>query len=170
MTVFRLCASDDDYAKASLFILERRRDLHPAFTTLDMVALLYSYATDGHLFVAEKDDGELIAASAYYRGTPERDHEDKRVAFVDLVIMDRRFRGSRVFMAGLKSLVDHIAAEYPEIEEMRFAALADNAYICKLYAKFAQFSCMREGAIGQEMIFSEKIARFGSTLGKYYSL
>ncbi|XID91398.1 GNAT family N-acetyltransferase [Paenibacillaceae bacterium WGS1546] len=170
MTVFRRCAGDEDYAKASLFILERRHDLHPAFTTLDIVALLYSYITDGHLFVAEKDDGGLIAASAYYRGTPELGYEDKRVAFVDLVVVDRAFRGSRVFMAGLKSLVDHVSAEYPEIEEMRFAALADNAYVCKLYAKLARFSGIREGAIGQEMIYSEKIARLGSILGKYDSL
>ncbi|GGE00290.1 hypothetical protein [Paenibacillus nasutitermitis] len=167
MKRFKCCDNDEEFGKVSLFILERKRDLHLSFMTLDIVSMLYTYLTQGHLFIVTDDDNEILGASAYYHGTPERDFMDKDVAFIDLAIMDKPRRGTRLFVSSLMSLVDTIIEKHPEVKELRFAALGENTYLCRLYAKFAAFSYMRDGNIGQEMVFSEGIFQIRDTLKKY---
>ncbi|PYI51360.1 hypothetical protein [Paenibacillus flagellatus] len=167
-THFSRCTTDEDFARASLFVIERKRDLHPSFTTLDAVAFLYDYLTQGHLVqVVDTADNRIVAVSAYYHGSPERQFEDKDVAFIDLALADRSSRGTRVFVNGLRDLADHIAERHPDVDELRFAARADNAYIRNLYAKFSTESYTREGTVGEEVVFCVKINRLRSMLSRY---
>jgi hypothetical protein len=157
-TYFRRCQNDEELAKISLFILNNRHDLHPSYSTLDMVALLYSYITEGILVYTVDDQNKVLGASAYYLGTREHNFEDRHIAYVDIVIVDKTERGTRVFIQGLIYLIDHISHTHPDVEEIQFSALSDNKYICKLYGKFAKASYTRDGAIGEETVFSEKIS------------
>lgn len=59
---------------------------------MDMVALLYSFITEGNLVCIANDDGRVLGASAYHIGTQERNFEDQEVAFVSMAIMDRAGR------------------------------------------------------------------------------
>lgn len=166
-TFFKQCVNDEDFAKVSLFILERRHDLHPSFTTLDMVELLYMYLTQGYLHQGAQADNRIIGASAYFHGTPEREFTDKEVALIDMVILDKTYRGTRLFIHSLKYMVGWIMDEHPEVDELRFAALSENTYLCKLYSKFAKSSYTRDGKIGQETVFFENINKIGTILKKF---
>ncbi len=161
------CVTDDDFAKTSLFLLERKYDLHPSFTTLQMVALIYSYITHGTIFRGVLPDGRTISAAAYYQGTPERDFVDRDIALIDVAILDRPYRGTRSFLYGLRQLIDSIRCRHPEVQEVRFAALSTNDYLCKLYSKFATFVYYREGSAGEESVFSANITRLGDILTRY---
>lgn len=164
---FRPCVSDDDFSKVSLFFLERKYDLHPSFTTLQMVALLYSYITEGSLHQGVLPDGRVILAGAYYHGTPGRNFADKDVALIDSVILDRAYRGTRFFLYSLEYVIDLIRREHPEVNEVRLVALSENAYLCKLYSKFSAFAYKQEGNTGEETVFSENITKIGVTLARY---
>lgn len=164
---FQPCITDEDFAKVSLFILERRRDLHPSFSTIDVVTLVHTYITEGFLYQGADADGRIIAASAYYHGTAEQEYKDRDVAFIDIAILDRAYQGTRSFIRGLKSMVEWIMKEHPEVENVMFAALSENAYVCKLYSKFSKFSHVRDGAIGQEHVFCDKISQIRTVLQKY---
>jgi len=168
MTIhFKRCSSEDDLAEVSLFLLDRRRDLHPSITTLDMVTLLYQYMTQGYLHCGVDRDGRVVGASAYYAGTPEEEFADRTFALIDIVILDKAYRGSRFFLNSLDYMIGTIRKDHPDVEEVRFAALADNRYLCKLYAKFAVFLHSREGTTGTELVFSERIDKLCTTLQKY---
>lgn len=161
------CVSDDDFAKASLFMLAHKRDLHPSYTTLEMVTLIYSYATQGHLLCITDTDNRVIGVAAYYYGTPEQEFRDKDVALVDMAIADKAYRGSRLFIQGLQYLVSTIIEEHPEVQELRLAALAENDYLCRLYSKFTSARSVREGTHGKEIVFCEKINTLRGTLKKF---
>jgi ribosomal protein S18 acetylase RimI-like enzyme len=162
------CTRDEDYAKVSLFLLANRRSLHPSFSTMDTIMMLYSYITDGHLIQVTDTDGRVIAMCAYYLGTPERDYVDQEVAFIDVAIVHPEHRGSRIFIVGLKYTFQSILAAHPEVREIRFAALSENKYVCKLYAKIAKFSHTREGSSGEETVFRAKVDEINAFLTKFY--
>ncbi|MCI3918856.1 hypothetical protein MO973_01245 [Paenibacillus sp. TRM 82003] len=161
------CVADDDFAKASLFMLERKYDLHPSFTTLQMVALIYGYITQGTIFRGELPDGRTISIAAYYQGTPERDFVDKDVVLIDVAILDRPYRGTRSFLHGLDQLIESIRCRHPEVQEVRFSARSANEYLYKLYSKFATFAYSRDGDSGEESVFSANITHLGDMLARY---
>ncbi|WP_181410167.1 hypothetical protein [Paenibacillus sp. tmac-D7] len=163
-TLCRRCSNDDEFAKVSLFFLENRRDLHLSYTTMDTISLLYSYLTQGHLLQATDADNRVIGVLAYYQGTPEEEFKDKEVAFADMVIFDKAHRGTRLFITGLRFWVRELVKEHPEVQELRFAALEENEYLCKLYSKFSETSYRREGMLGKELVFCVKINQIRTIL------
>lgn len=164
---FKHCVTDDDYAGISLFLLERKFDLHQSFTTLQMVTLLYSYITQGYLHQGALPDGRIIVGGGCYIGTPANDFADRNVALIDSVILDKAYRGTRYFFASLQYIIDWIRKTHPEVEEVRLAALSENAYLCRLYAKFASFAYKQEGSVGEETVFAENIDRMGDILSRF---
>ncbi|MFC5700719.1 hypothetical protein ACFPVX_05475 [Cohnella faecalis] len=164
------CVSEDDFAKASLFMLAHKRDLHLSYTTLEMVTLIYSYITQGHLICTIDADHRVVAVGAYYYGTPDQEFQDKDVALLDIAIIDKGFRGSRLFIQGLQYMVNAIGEEHPEVRELRLAALAGNDYLCRLYAKFTSSRFDREGTHGKEVVFCEEMNTLRGTLKKYSRL
>lgn len=161
------CITDDDFAKVCVFVLDHKHDLHRSFSTVDMVEVLYTYVTQGHLVYVEDADNRVIGASAYYHGTPERDFQDKDIAFLDMAVADKAYRGTRLFLTGLQYMVNEIAQEHPEVQEIRLAALADNAYLCRLYSKFTETRYSREGAALEQLVFCVKINKLQGFLNKY---
>ncbi|MBD2846983.1 hypothetical protein IDH44_17435 [Paenibacillus sp. IB182496] len=67
------------------------------------------------------------------------------------ILLARRYRGGRVFRRGLAFLADYLTETHPEVREMRFAALANNAYLCRRYGKFARERGRRDGTIGPDI-------------------
>lgn len=165
---FGRCSSDNDYARIASFMVERRRDLHPSLCTIEMVTMIYRYMTDGHLIYVKDDDGRIVGACAYYLGTPEEDFRDRGTALIDLAILDESLRGSRIFLNGLRYTINSIADSHPEVETVRFCALSDHPYLCRLYAKFARYVGTREGSVGEESVFSEEIGQIRTTLNRLH--
>jgi hypothetical protein len=161
------CVSDEDFAQASLFFIEHKRDLHPAFTTVDTLNILSSYLTQGHLLQTVDSDNRVIGVMAYYQGTPEESFENKQIAFADMAIFDKASRGTRLFVKGLRFWLSEVQKEHPEVEEMRLAALAENRYTCRLYGKFTETSYPREGTVGPEVVFCVKVNRLETILKKF---
>lgn len=161
-----LCASDDDFAQAGLFLLRHMRDVHPSFSTLDTVALLYQYITEGRI-VLVRDGGETVGLGAYYHGTREADVENKAVALIDLALSARAYRGSRVFVEGFGFTVRTIAERHPEVREIRLAAQSANRYLNRLYAKFAAPCGTRNGAWGEETLYAGSVADIASMLSRW---
>ncbi|CAN7247187.1 hypothetical protein [Paenibacillus sp. LjRoot56] len=170
MINYHKCVSDDDFAKASIFMLARKRDLHPAYSTLEMVTLLYSYVTQGHLICAKDAENQVVGIAAYYYGTPEQEFQDTDIALVDVAIADKAYRGSRLFVRGLLYMVNEIIAGGPDVQELRLAALAENDYVCRLYAKFTSARFVREGTHGKEVVFCEKINILRDILTKFNTI
>ncbi|WP_310187791.1 hypothetical protein [Bacillus sp. 3255] len=157
-------------AKVSLFAVENRRELHPSYGTLDMVSLLCSHITQGHLIAIMDSDDNVLGMMTYYQGTPEKDFADQEIAFVNFAIMDKAHRGTRLFVKGLYYMVELIAEAHPNVQELRFNALSENTYICKLYSKFANISHTQESPLGEETVFCVKIHQIRTTLTRLFKV
>lgn len=166
----RRCTHDDDFAKVSLFWLANKHDVHRSFVTLDIVSLLCSYATQGHLLYIADDESRVVAILAYYHGTPEKEFQDKEIVRVDIAILERAYRGTRFFLKGFRSIVDQIMEAHPDAQEFQFVAFSENAYLCRLYSKFAAVSYTRNGELGEETVFCVKIHHLKATLYDLYKV
>jgi len=167
---YKLCQNDSDFAKASLFIMENKWDLHAGFSTLDMVDLLYSYATEGRILMLTDPEERIIAVAAYYIGTPEERFTDRDIAFVDLALTDEAYRGTRLFVRGLTILAEVLQQEPHPIQELRFVAHSDNSYLCRLYRKFTTSSTSREGSLGPETVFYVTFQYLTTILNRYNNI
>ncbi|MGG1552548.1 hypothetical protein [Paenibacillus ferrarius] len=164
---FSFCETDEDFAQFGLFFLAHRRDLHPSYATIYAVTALYSYIADGRILQAKLADGSIAGAVAYFHGTPEQDYQDRQTVLLDLAIADRSLRGSRLFLSGLAELAEHLAAHHPEVEEVHIVTLAENAYLRRLYGKFAQAGPEIEGVLGREVRYQVKISELRGFLSKF---
>ncbi|MEK3883307.1 hypothetical protein [Paenibacillus sp. PL2-23] len=163
----KLCETDNELAMAGVFFLKNRRDLHPSFMTMNVVELLYTYATQGKIVIVLDEAGLIVGLSAFYIGTPEENFQNQDTALIDLAIGDRSYRGSRMFVKGLQFVVQSIVEQNPQVKELRLVAYSSNAYLCRLYAKFMNKGGQREGQLGQETVFFTSIAQIKTILGKY---
>lgn len=171
MTIIcKSCVSDDDYAKVSLFALKHKHEMHPSFFTLDMVASLVTYMMQGHLLFTENESGKVTGISAYYHGTPEEQFQNRHVAMLDMAIIDRTYRGSRIFAKGLQFMIGQISVNHPEVEELHFKTLADHVYLRNMYSKIAAETGTRDGAVGKETFFCVKLHRLKATLMNRYKV
>jgi hypothetical protein len=169
-TYVKRCVSDEALADVSLFAIENRHELHPSFGTLDMVSLLCSHITEGHLIYITNDDNRVLGMMTYYHGTPEKEFADKEIAFVNFAIMDRAYRGTRLFAKGLYYMVELIIEAHPEVQELRFNALSENDYLCRLYSKFARASHTQESKLGEETVFCVKTHQLTTTLSRFFKV
>ncbi|MNQ85072.1 hypothetical protein D3C85_1002200 [compost metagenome] len=169
-TYCQRCVSDEALAKVSLFAIENRRELHPSYGTLDMVSLLCSHITQGHLIYIFDTDHRVLGMMTYYHGTPEQEFEDKEMAFVNFAIMDRAYRGTRLFAKGLYYMVELIIEDHPDVQEISFKTLSENAYLCRLYSKFAHVSHTQDSKLGEETVFCVKIHHLRSTLTRFFHI
>ncbi|WP_166238511.1 hypothetical protein [Paenibacillus turpanensis] len=167
-TYIKRCTSDEALAKASLFAIENRHALHPSFGTLDIVSLLCSHITQGHLIYITDEDNRVLGMMTYYHGTPDKNFEDTEVAFVNFAIMARAYRGTRLFVKSLYYMVELITEAHPDVRELRLNALSENTYLCRLYSKFAHASHTQESALGEETVFCVRIHQIKSILMRLF--
>ncbi|MBB6635260.1 hypothetical protein [Cohnella thailandensis] len=154
---YSLCVTDDDFARASLFILDNRRDLHPAYDVLSTVSMLYQSIAEGHLVKAENEAGQLIGLSIYQLRKRMDEKGERTVAFAGIAAADRNYRGSRIFVGGLKYMTSTIKEKHPEAAEFELAAFSDNRYLCELYSKFARKVGTEEHELGEMSIYRATI-------------
>lgn len=131
-----------------------------------MVTLLYGYMSDGQLHYGMDDDGRIVGASGFYIEPPEEGVRDRGSVLIDVGIIDKNRRGTRLFLKGMQYMIGHISENHPEVEVVRLCALSDNPYLCRLYAKFAGFEGTREGSVGQESVFSGEIRQIRYILNR----
>jgi hypothetical protein len=170
MAYFKRCSTDDEFARVCLFAVENKRDMHPSFDTLDMVSTLCSYMTEGHMLYAANEHHQVVGMLGYYHGTPEADFKDKEIVFAEASIIDRAYRGTRLFARGLRFMAEQFIESHPEVQEIRLKALSENVYTSRLYSKFATSSYTQEGPIGEETVFCVKLDDLRSTLHRLYKV
>ncbi|MFC4597751.1 hypothetical protein [Cohnella hongkongensis] len=167
MTIrFGRCVEEEEFAKVSLYMIERRRDLHPSLCTIDMVTLLYGYMTEGQLHYGMDEEGRVVGVSGFYIEPPEEGVRDRGCVLIDVGIVDKERRGTRLFLKGMQHMIDHVSEHHPEVGVVRLCALSESSYLCRLYAKFARFEGTREGSVGQESVFSGELRQIRDILNR----
>lgn len=151
----RRCESDEDYAQFTLFFLRHRADFNPTFTLADALHHIVGTIDSTHILLVINTQNQVMGWS-YYRfidadGNPDAEGE---TVFVDSIIIAEELRRSRTFYQGFRDMVQQVARENSHVQSMQFHAETDNAYLNRLYSKFASVIDQTEGFFSSENIYA----------------
>ncbi|MFF2483838.1 GNAT family N-acetyltransferase [Paenibacillus sp. NPDC058071] len=141
------CLCDDDFASFARFYIAHSREFHSQYSLPDALLYVLDSLSSFRLMLLDNKDGQLSAFILYQ-------YEDNGAAvFIDSAILASPYRSSRVFFLGFRDIVKQIGVENGNASRMRFHALADQAYLNRLYSKFARRIGEREGTNGHENVY-----------------
>ncbi|MBW7475863.1 GNAT family N-acetyltransferase [Paenibacillus oenotherae] len=156
MTIhYRLCRTDEDFVRFTLFFIRHRKDFSADFSLSDTLMHALETIPSSHILLIAGSSDETIGWGMYRYVTADYEpHPEGEIVFVDSVVIGEKYRSSRLFVSGFRQLANHIAAENRHVRTFQFFALQDNPYLTRLYSKFAAIIGQREGYHGVENIFS----------------
>lgn len=159
----RRCESDEDYARFTLHFIRNRTEFSSRFLLMDALEYVMHSFQQSHTLLLEGEDGKLCGWVQYRYIEEEEENAPPGsrgdIAFVESVAINPEHRRSRAFFKGFRDLVGRIACENGRVKAVHFHALADNAYLNRLYAKFARPIGEREGYGGTENVYAADINR-----------
>lgn len=132
-----ICNKDEDFQRCMTYMLETKRTADPGLRTADAYAAMLRVLTYGTLLRLEDEQGQVIGIVGYTIGTPQRDYEDRDVAYVEYCLAAPSRHGTRFFLQGLTVLVQTIQEQHPEAVYLSLAAAENHRLNNRLYAKFA---------------------------------
>ncbi len=141
------CLCDDDYASFARFYIAHSREFHHQYSLPDALLYVLDTLSSSRLMLLDNEEGQLSAFIQY------RYEDNSAAVFIDSAILDRRYRSSRVFFSGFRDIVRQIGIENGDASRVTFHALADHAYLNRLYGKFARRTGEREGTNGRENVY-----------------
>ncbi|WP_400164410.1 GNAT family N-acetyltransferase [Brevibacillus sp. TJ4] len=162
---FRSCTTDADLAQFTLAFIRQRSDFNSLFRLVDVLAMMLETLPDSLVILLEDEAGRTIGW-IHYQYLNEELLPDPRgeVAFINSVILAEPYRSSRTFFHGFRRLAAHIREENSAVKEVRFFAQTENAYLNRLYAKFASIVEHRDGYHGPEHVYATDFSRLLSYL------
>lgn len=162
---FRSCTTDADLAQFTLAFIRQRSDFNSLFRLVDVLALMLESLPDSRVILVE-DEADRTIGWIHYQYLNAELLPDPRggVAFINSVIIAEPYRSSRTFFHGFRHLAARIRAENSEVKEVRFFAQIDNAYLNRLYAKFARIVEQRDGYHGPEHVYATDFSKLLSYL------
>ncbi|MDR7317507.1 GNAT family N-acetyltransferase [Brevibacillus nitrificans] len=164
---FRKCTSDEDYAKFTLYFIRHRREFHPFFTLYDTLSHIFETLPHARIILVEDLKDNIIGWGHYqYDNTDYQDEPQGEIVLVNSVILDQKFRSSRLFIHGFRYLANQIAEENPSVKLFQFSAREDHPYLNRLYSKFAKSIGKRKGYVGTENIYSTEFDSLLSYLNR----
>ncbi|NME98733.1 GNAT family N-acetyltransferase [Aneurinibacillus aneurinilyticus] len=157
---YRRCESDENYAQFTLFFIRHRTDFNSRFSLYDTLIHVLESIHDSHIILVEDAMNKMIGwchyryVTADYQPDPEGE-----IAFVNSIIVAKEYRSSRLFIQGFRHIVNQITEENSCVKHLQFYAQSDNAYLNRLYSKFASIIGEHEGYHGTENIYSADLDR-----------
>lgn len=152
------CQNDDEYEQFARFFLEHRGEFLYPYSVKAAVHYISVSLRQGNILLAFNDREEAIGMLVFSLGTPDKDYEDKHIAYISFLLIRKDYRRSMLFMEGLKRVIE--AVGQTGAEEVRFKVNADNAYLRKLYGKFATVVSQKKNDNYGEDIYSIKYSDF----------
>jgi len=155
---FRRCLTEDDYVQFTRFFIENRLDFSATFTLNNTLLHILQTIRDSQiiLVVDERDKAVGWAHYQYFTAAYQLDPHGE-LAFINSTILAKEYRRSgRLFLNGFRYLAKQIGEENPHVNQVQFCAQSENAYLNRLYAKFANVIGQREGDHGLENIYASE--------------
>lgn len=133
----KTCKEESDYAQYMKFFLTNRHFIQPVYPVKFVVELMAVQVLHGHIIMGMDEQGQVVGATAYYFGTPDRDFVNRDQVYIEITLMNESFRGTTAFMQGFLYLVEEIERSGLPVREVLFFANSGSDYLRKLYSKFS---------------------------------
>ncbi len=156
---YRICRSDDDYARYAQFYIRHYPHFSKGYTLVDALMHMLESMQHARIMLIEDESGQVISWGHYRFCNAEGEpNPSGTTVFIDSVVVDPARRSNRLFVRGFRQLLQCIEEDNPAVQNITFNALADNAYLNRLYGKFAAVSGERSGMHGPERSYAASFA------------
>ncbi len=156
---YRRCVRDEDFVTFTRFFIRHRAEFNNGFSLSDIVAHILQCIQVSHVVLIEDNTNNVVGYLHYRFVTPENQPDPGgEIVFIDSAILLKEHRTPLSFTEGFHYILRQIAQENNRVKQVQFRAKADNAYLNRLYAKFAHFIGEYEAYNGTENIYSADFA------------
>lgn len=164
---YQICRSGTDFAEYTMFFIKHRADFKRQFSLSDTLLHILQASAGTKIMLIKSTQNETIGwvHFKYLASNYEPDPQGE-IAFVDSVIIDKAYRSSRLFTHGFRHLINHIAEENHHVKQFEFHCLASQAYLNRLYTKFAVIKAQKECDDEPENIYTADFFRLRLYLNK----
>jgi hypothetical protein len=155
---FRLCTANEDYAAYCQYFIQHRKQFHASYKLGDAIAHLIGYMQEARIVLVLNDTEQIVGAGHYMTVDEEQQFDENgTTAFIPTTILSPGYRQSRVFYTGLREFVRIILTDAPQVNKLQFETQSDNAYLNRLYSKFASPIGEQDGPFGNMVIYSADV-------------
>ncbi|MGO4548407.1 GNAT family N-acetyltransferase [Paenibacillus sp. 2TAB23] len=152
---FHVCQNDADRAEFVRYFIKNRNEFNRQFTLADTLLHILQSLHQSRIMLIKNGQGHTVGwmffkyVDRHYETNPQGE-----IVFIDSAIMNASYRGGRLFFRGFRLMANYIQIDNPNVKQFEFRALESDAYLNKLYGKFASVIGQSEGNYGLENIFS----------------
>lgn len=143
---YNVCQTDAELARYASFFIRNRTELSKDCTLQVVLMHMLDSLPASKVILIKDDEGHVIGWGQFEYRAPD-------TIYVDSVIIEKKHRSTRVFLDGFRYLARHILEQYPQAGQLTFRALSGNAYVNRLYSKFAVKTEELDGTIERETYY-----------------
>lgn len=157
------CETDEQWYRFSEFFVQHGNKVNPLLEPSTILLELLRYKQNGGVLY-EEIQGQIVGALGYCIGTPDREFDNPSDVFIGSTILLEQFRFGKLFYLGWVALIKELRAAKVPVTHIHFHALQDNAYLNRMYGKFAR----KTGEFHNEYgIHCTYVARFQDFTGRF---
>jgi len=136
---FQVCSTEVYQERYILFLLQHYEDLQSPYPfPISLSYLASPILMRNEAIICFDEDHNVIGALGYIHGTGEHNYEDTHVIQIQSLYLLEPYRRSRLFLEGLRFLIQHLEQLYKPapVSEIRFWA-PSSPYLRRLLSKLA---------------------------------
>ncbi|CAM4516098.1 hypothetical protein FHS16_003257 [Paenibacillus endophyticus] len=150
-----ICQTDADRAEFVRYFIKNRSEFNNGFSLSDTLLHALESMEHSRIMLIKGDQNETVGWAFFKYVDHNYDHNPQgEIVLIDSAIMNRSYRGGGLFLRGFRLLANEIEVDNPNVKKFEFHALESDAYLNKLYYKFADVIGQTEGSHGTENIYS----------------
>ncbi|WP_169085701.1 GNAT family N-acetyltransferase [Paenibacillus sp. PL91] len=163
-----ICRTDADFARYALFFIKNRQDFRNNITLADaLINIMHTLPESSIMLILDSNNQTIGWGNFRYVSSDYEPNPNGEIAFVDSVIIEEKYRSSKLFLDGFHRLIQHIANDNQRVQWMEFNVLASHRYLNRLYSKFALKIGEYDGAYERENRYRgnfQEIKKYLSTI------
>lgn len=152
---FRMCRTDEDFARYVLFIMEHFKDLHPNLSAEAAVQMMCDYLFRCEIIIGVRDEDDSVVSSIVFGSDAAAG--SGHVVWVHQVLMKPALRSTFHYFRGLEFLIKAIETYNPDTSEIRLLARSGDRMLKRLYSRLSV-------AVSEQELFGEPSTLYAGVL------
>ncbi|WP_051236083.1 hypothetical protein [Paenibacillus pinihumi] len=163
--MFRPCELEMDDELYIQFLLEHHNNLNLPYEFAVKLSFLSSPLIAGKaMLILREEPYEVVGAAGFVFGTGPNQYEDKHVCQIETVFIRQEYRGTTLFLQGMRALAGLMKQENPAVSQVQFWAPAEIPELERLFTKFTALPGASRSIVNGLALYQAPFAQLEASL------